>query len=196
MARATWRAMWIGAAVAPLLVLTACSSGPEVRAMQDPQANFAQYTTFGFVEPLGTDKAGYQSIVSQHLKTTTRREMEARGLRYDPVNPQLLVNFNASLDDKMRVDSVPAPMPPGYGYYGYRRGFYQPWPMYADQTQVTQYQQGTLTIDVVDAAKKQLVWEGTVTKSVTGTDRKNVPGALDAAVAAAFAKFPTPAVAR
>ncbi|WP_199556050.1 DUF4136 domain-containing protein [Sandaracinobacteroides hominis] len=188
------KAMWIALATAPLLALAACSSGPDVRAMQDPSANFASYQTFGFENPLGTDKAGYQSIVSQHLKSAAQREMEARGYRYDAANPHLLVNFNATLNDKMRVDSYPAPVMAG-GYYGFRAGLYQPWPMYANQTEVTQYQEGTLTIDVVDAAKKQLVWEGTVTKSISSSDTKNVPAALDSAVSAAFAKFPTPRAA-
>lgn len=185
------RAFWTAIAAAPLLALGACSSGPEVRALSDPSANFSQYQTFGFVEPLGTDRAGYQSIVSQHLKDSTRRQLEARNLRYDPTNPQLLVNFNASLNDKMRVTTTPEPvMAPGY--YGFRRGFYQPWPLYAESTDVTQYKEGTLTIDVVDAARKQLIWEGTATKAVSSKDTQNVPAAIDGAVAAAFAKFPIP----
>jgi hypothetical protein len=173
------------------LGLAACASGPEVRAISDPSANFAQYQTFGFADPLGTDRAGYQSIVSQQLKASTRRELEARGLRYSEQNPQLLVNFLAQLNDKMRVTTTPEPvMAPGY--YGYRRGFYQPWPMYTERTDVTQYQEGTLTVDVIDAARKQLVWEGTVTKSVTSKDQQNVGTAIDGAVTAAFAKFPVP----
>ena len=174
---------------APLLGLAACASGPEVRSMSDPSANFAQYQTFGFADPLGTDRAGYQSIVSQQLKAATRRELEARGLRYDQSSPQLLVNLNAQLNDKMRVTTTPEPMM-APGYYGYRRGFYQPWPMYTERTDVTQYQEGTLTIDVIDAARKQLVWEGTATKSVTSADMKDVGAALDAVVTAAFKKFP------
>jgi hypothetical protein len=62
--------------------------------------------------------------------------------------------------------------------------------MYTERTDVTQYQEGTLTIDVIDAARKQLVWEGTVTKSLTSKDKNDVGTALDAAVTAAFAKFP------
>ena len=183
------RMIWMALAAAPLLALGACSSGPDVRAMTDPSVNFSQYQTFGFVDPLGTDRAGYQSIVSQHLKDSTRRQMEARGLRYDATNPQLLVIFSAKLDDKVRVTSTPEPVMMG-GYYGFRRGFYQPWPLYTESTDVSQYQQGTLTIDVVDAARKQLVWEGTATKAVTSKDSQNVGAALDSAVVAAFTKFP------
>ena len=189
----TKRAILVVMAAVPLLALAACSSGPDVRALSDPSANFSQYQTFGFMTPLGTDKAGYRSVVSQQLSDSTRRQMEARGFRYDPASPQLLVNFNANLNDKMRVTTVPEPVMGGYGYYGYRRGFYSPWPMYSERTEVTQFSEGTLTIDVVDAARKQMLWEGTVTKSVTSKDMQNVNAALDTAVAAAFTKFPVPA---
>jgi Domain of unknown function (DUF4136) len=187
--------MVAAALVSGMLLLACCASGPDVRAVSDPSANFAQFRTFGFAEPLGTDRAGYQSIVSQQLKAATTREMTARGLTYAPANPDLLVNFSAQLNDKMRVTTTPEPvMAPGY--YGYRRGFYQPWPMYTERTDVSQYTEGTLTIDVIDAARKQLVWEGTVTKSITSKDQANVPAALDAAVAAAFAKYPSPGPAK
>jgi len=195
MQRSTTRRLTTLLTLAAMTGLAACASGPQVRTASDPTANFAQYQTFGFVDPLGTDSRGYQSIVSQQLKTATRREMEARGYRYDAASPQLLVNFLASLNDKMRVTSTPAPVYAG-GYYGYRRGFYQPWPMYQESTTVSEYKEGTLTIDVIDAARKQLLWESTVTKSVTSKDMDNVSGALDAAVTSAFAKFPVSPGAR
>ena len=182
-------------AAASLMTLAACTSGPEVRVQLDRSADFSQYRTFAFVSPLGTDRDGYQSIVSQNLKAATQREMEARGLRLDVNAPQLLVNFNASLDDKLRVTSVPSASF-GMGYYGYRYGMYSAWPMYHDSTVVHQYQQGTLNIDVVDAARKQLVWEGVVTKSVSQHDIDNMEAAINAAVAAAFAKYPVAGPAR
>ena len=172
-----------------LLTLAACATGPDVHVESDRSVDFSQYRTFSFMSPLGTDRDGYQTIVSQYLKAATQRELEARGMRRDDNAPQLLVNFNASLDDKLRVTSVPMSYGMG-GYYGYRYGFYSPWPMYNDATVVHQYQEGTLNIDVVDAARKQMVWEGVVTNSVTRKDLDNVQAAIDRAVAAAFAKYP------
>lgn len=183
-----------------MLILGGCASAPEVRSAFDRSADFTQYKTFAFVSPLGTDRGGYQSIVSQELKADTQREMEARGMRLDTRAPQLLINFNAELNDKVRVSTRPAPtfgMGMGMGgYYGYRAGIYSAWPMYADQTVVTQYKEGTLNIDVVDAARKQLVWEGVVTGSVTEKDLDNLPAAINTAVLAAFAKYPIPAPAK
>ena len=173
---------------AALLAMAGCASSPTVRTNVDQSANFAQYKTFAFVSPLGTDRSGYRSIVSQHLMDATQRELEARGLRRVDGDSQLLVNFNANLSQKLQVMPSMGPMYGG-GYYGYRRGFYGAWPMY-DANTVTQYTEGTLNIDLVDAARKQLVWEGVVTNTVTDSDLNAVQPALYAAVAAAFAKYP------
>ncbi len=174
-----------------LLALAACASSPNVRTVADPSLNLAQYRTFGFAEPFGTDRQGYQTLVSSQLKASTRREMEARGFAYADSSPDLLINFGATLEDKMRVSQYAEPtmavMP--RGYYGYRRGYYQPWPQYSERTEVTQYKEGTLTIDLVDAARKQLVWEGTVTKSLQASS--DLSATLDKAVVAAMAKLPT-----
>lgn len=171
------------------LLLSACASGPQVRVSMDKSAEFSQYQTFAFADPLGTDRGGYQSIVSQHLKDATKQELEARGLRYVTSSPQLLVNFSAALNEKMRVMSTPAPML-GMGYYGYRAGMYTAWPLYTEQQTVTQYTEGTLNIDVVDAARKQLVWEGVVTDSVTQKELDQLKTSIGIAVKAAFAKYP------
>jgi len=180
-----------------LLTLVGCASGPTVRASAEPGTDFAQYKTFAFMSPLGTDRAGYRSIVSQQLMAATQREMEARGMRRVDDSPQLLLNFGATLSEKLEVTTMPAPayMYGAPGYYGYRAGLYSTWAYY-DQTRVWQYTQGTLNIDVVDAARKQLVWEGVVTDSVTQKDLDDVPTAISRAVAAAFAKFPIDRAAR
>lgn len=182
------------------LALAACATpGPKVRAEYDRSADLGQYRTFAFFAPLGTDKEGYQSAISGYLKAAARRELEARGLRYDEASPQLLVNFGAKLNDRLRVSEVPVPtvgvgIGYGRGYYGYRAGLYGAWPLYPTETRVDQYQEGTLNIDLVDAARKQLVWEGIAVGRVTQKTLDNVQPAVDAAVTSLFTKFPVAAV--
>ena len=142
------------ALTAAALAAAGCASTPNVRVVSDPTADFTQYRTFGFANPLGTDRGGYQSAVSQQLKTATRAQMEARGLRYVEADPDLVVNFGAALDEKYRVSTTPTPAM-GVGYYGYRRGMYSAWPMYRDETTVTPYNEGTLNIDIADARRRQ-----------------------------------------
>ena len=101
------------------------------------------------------------------------------------------ISTGGHFNQKLRITTMPtAGM--GGGYYGYRAGMYAPWPMYYDQTTVTPYTEGTLNIDVIDAARKQLVWEGVVTDSVTQKTLDNLATAINAAVAAAFEKYPIP----
>lgn len=183
--------------------LAGCASGPSVRIMSDPAANFTSYRTFGFADPLGTDRNGYHSQVSEALMQATRREMEARGFVYVPQDPQLLVNFNAALNDRVRVTTTPEPvignmgvgiaMGPGFGlggYYGYRGGLYAPFPMYEDRTTVTQYKEGTLNIDIADAAARRLVWEGIVTQRLDDSVYGDLGPTINRAVSAAFDRFP------
>jgi Domain of unknown function (DUF4136) len=189
------RRSWRLAGVAALLAVAACASPPTVRTNVNLGTDFTQYKTFGFVDPLGTGRAGYRSIVSQHLIADTEREMQARGLTRSDSAPELLVSFNAKLADALQV--VPGPLAPVMvgvgGYYGHRAGMDSTWPMYSQDT-VIQYTQGTLNIDVVDADHKQLVWGSVVTDSVTQKDRDNLPVAVNNAVVAAFARFPIPVV--
>jgi hypothetical protein len=185
--------------VAVMLMLGAAPvvAGPKASAASDTTVDLRQYQTFNFASPLGTDQSGYQSILSQNLKRASQAQLEARGLRLDEANPQLIVNFNARLDDKMRVSTTPAPtmtmgMGMGRGYYGYRGGMYGTWPMYQDQTTVSQYKEGTLNIDIVDAARKQLVWEAVVSDKFTEKKRDNIGKTVDDYMKAAFKKFPIP----
>lgn len=183
-------------ALATMAVSGAALAGPKAVASADKTVDMAQYRTFGFAQPLGTDQNGYQSIVSQNLKASTQRQMEARGLVLDQANPQLLINFNARLDDKMKVSTTPAMPPPmmyGRGYYGYRGSMYSTWPMYQDQTTVRQYKEGTLNIDVVDQARKQLVWEAVVTDTITQKKRDQLDRTIEDYVKAAFKKYPVAA---
>ena len=167
-------------------LLAACATGPKITADYDRGANFSAYRTFGFFETLGTDAAGYESLITQTLKSATRREMESRGYTYVETGADLSINFNAKLAQQTRVTSYPAaPM-----YYGYRSGYYGGWGGYGYDTHVQQYVEGTLNIDVVDTQRKQLVWEGVAVGRVTDKQREERQAALNAAVAEIFSKYP------
>lgn len=177
-----------------VLVAAGCSSGPRVRAERDATADFSRYRTFAFAEPLGTDRAGYQTMVSQYLKAATQRELEARGLRLVEADPQLLVNFNGKLSEKFRATAAPSSsITFGYGrggYYGYRSGIYTTWPLYPPEPQVQPYTEGTLNIDVIDAERKQMIWEGVAVGRVTDETMENLKPKIDEAVRAIFANYP------
>ena len=57
------------------LVLAGCSTGPRIVTNSDPGADWTQYRTFGFCEPLGTDRYTVRSITSNQLIEAAKREM-------------------------------------------------------------------------------------------------------------------------
>ena len=167
-----------------IVILAGCATGPRTTADYDRSADFSRYRTFAFFDPVGIDSSGYESLVTQTLKSAARREMKTRGYTYREAEPDLLINFNAKLAQQTRVSQTPAaPM-----YYGYRRGFYGGWGGY--DTHVDQYVEGTLNIDVVDAGRKQLVWEGVAVGRVTDKSREDRQAAINAAVAEIFTQYP------
>jgi hypothetical protein len=177
--------------VAASLMIVACASGPTVRTSGDPSANLASYKTFGYFDRMGTDKAGYSTILTSTLKESTRRELESRGLKYVDSNPELLVNFNVNVKDRTDVQSTPT----AGGYYGYRAGMYHGWAGYPQDIETVHYQEGTVGVDVVDATKKQLVWQGVAEGRITKAVAENPAGAVDKAITEIFAKYPTPSTA-
>ena len=164
-------------AVAALLV-SACQSTPEILHETSPAANFAGYKTFGFFSPLGTDKAGYQSAFTGHLKTASRRAMESKGYVYSDTNADVLLNFYGNIQDKQEIVSSPAPM--AGGYYGYRTGYYGGFG--ATSVDTYNYKQGTLTIDLVDPKQKALAWTATAEGRVSSDALKNPGPAIDTLV--------------
>lgn len=172
------------------LLLVACSSGPNIKADYDPTVDFSQYQTFNFYNPLGIENPNYSSILGQMFRETLTRQMELRGYTLSD-NPDLMLNVSAILEDKTKVTTYNDPY---YGgYYGYRRGFYDPWAGYGygTSTHVSQYTEGTVNVDMVDAAAKRMVWEGIAVGRVN-EDRSNaeVRAAIEAGVQEMFANYP------
>ena len=171
-------------------VITGCGGGGKIRADYDPSADFSQYKTYNFFADAGPEETNYQSFFSQYMIAAISREMEARGYTKSD-DPDLLVNFNARLQDKTDVRTTPAPTM-GMGYYGYRGGFYDPWGGYgyATETHVRQYTEGTFNIDLVDARRKKLVWEAVGVGKVTDELLENLEQKVNEGVPEFFATYP------
>lgn len=176
------------AILAGCATLAACASGPEIRSDTNPSARFAEYSSFAFFSPLGTDRAGYESVLTGRLKEATRRAMEAKGYVYSEAVPDLLLNFYANMEDKQEIRTYSTGPAWGVGYYGYRYGYYGAWG--GTDVQTVNYKQGTLTIDLVDAKDKVLAWHGTAEGRVSKEARQNPGPAIDAAVTEIMATVP------
>ncbi len=175
------------AIVAVVAFLAGCAApAPTIRSNEDPGTNFAQFDTYDFVPELAGDDFGYQSFLVQYLKDAINREMQTRGYKLSPENPELLVNFYVNTKEKIRSTSTPTM---GGGYYGYRRGYYSGWGG-GYETTVTQYTEGTLSIDIIDAARKQLVWEGVAVGRIRQSALDDLQGAANRVVPLIFERYP------
>src|ERR1044071_10366855 len=84
------------ALVAIGLLLSACETGPKIRANTAPNADLNSYKTYSFPAKLGTDRGDVQTPLTGYFKEAVRREMDARGYQYvDGGTADLWVNFHA-----------------------------------------------------------------------------------------------------
>jgi hypothetical protein len=183
----TYRAL--GALVlAAAALLAGCSSGPKIITNSAPDFNVASYRTFGFFQPLGTDNGGVRSLNSQVLIAATTRELEMRGFTRDDANPDLLVNFMGATKETLETRPSAGPSM----YYG--RSRYGTWGGYGmsvgTSTEVVQRTKGTLSVDLVDPKRNELVWEGAATATITDNMRENRNEVLNSVISQIFAQFP------
>jgi len=174
-----------------ILLMAGCASGPSIRVDKDPAADMSAYKTFGFFDQVATDRAHYSTIVTSRLKQAARTQLEAKGYRYDEQNPDLRVNFFVNISQKQEIRSTPS-MSVGMGYYGYRGGMYGAWGGYPYDVETVDYKAGTLSVDLVDAKKNALVWQGLAEGRVSDEAYKNPGPAIDAVMAQIFSNFPNP----
>lgn len=168
-----------------MLLLGACASTPRVSTVRSPEADFSRYATFAFHDPLGTDRDdGTGTILSEALKQATRLQLESGGYRYAEEAPDLRVNF--FVETKEVIEGIQRPGV-GFGYGIYHR-HYGVWADY--ETDIRQFTEGSLHIDVVDAARDQLVWEGVAQQRLRDDDFTFELDRVRSAVQRVFAQFP------
>jgi hypothetical protein len=137
----------------PVLLIFALTSCSSVRVNQDYDKNidFSQYKTYAFHKS-GIDKVEISDLDKKRILRSIDEVMATKGFTKSE-SPDLLINFFTK--EREQVDVNQFNMGWGYGW-----GFgWNPW-MWGNNTSVNRYTEGTLTIDVIDAKKKELVWQG------------------------------------
>jgi hypothetical protein len=174
-----------------LVLLSACSSGLQVRSDIDTDINFSQYSTYNFFDPMGIE-GGYNSpIFGELFRESISGEMNRRGYRLAD-NPGILINVTIRADDKVRLRSYTAPYMSG-GYYGYPGGVYGGSALgmgVATGTRVTSTTEASVFIDFVDIQKQRAVWQGVAVVDVTDEVRERLRDAIFTAVDKVIAEYP------
>lgn len=171
-------------------LLAACSTSPKIHALYEQGIDYSQYSTFSFAKELTPEGEEYNTLVEKYLKQAIALELQARGVQQ--VTPagdsDLLVNFNISTQEKIQRTRAPSL---SMGYYSYRgRPGYSYGLGYGTDYRVSQYTEGTLNIDVVDRARKQLVWEGVAVGRMKTLQPETMETEINEVVSSIFAEYP------
>jgi Domain of unknown function (DUF4136) len=146
-----------------LFLLASCSA---VRVNSDYEKNvdFASYKTYAF-HKTGIDKVEISDIDKKRILRSIDEEMTLKGFTKSD-SPDLLINFTTKAEKNVNVNQFYS----GFGY-GWGNGWS---PYWGGNASVYTNTEGTLIIDLIDAKKKELIWQGEgvgyLTKNTTKKD--------------------------
>jgi hypothetical protein len=117
----------------------------------DKQVDFTPYKTYAFHKN-GIDKAEISDLDKKRILHAIDETMSAKGFTKSD-NPDLLISFFTKEREEVNVNQLNA----GWGY-GWGWGW-NPF-LWGGNTMVTRHTEGSLYIDIIDAKKKELIWQG------------------------------------
>jgi hypothetical protein len=148
---------WCVQAFCMMLPAIACAS--DVQTDFDPSVDFAKFKTYSFVAGLELSKTGLLSNpdVRERIKNFISGVMETRGLMEVPRDQQydLAVRYWVARQEKTEETAVFMDDPMWAGYPPYWSGVWAP---YYTEYVVNNYVDGTLVIDLMNPATKELLW--------------------------------------
>jgi len=126
----------------------------------------AQYQTFNFLEydaQILVDVERRPENVD-YLKAAIARELEAKGLSQSD-DPDLFVNIGVVVKEEIQTRETD--IRTDMHYLGQRNYSWQ-----AQEVPIGTYNEGTVNIDLVDAAKNERVWEGSASAVILKNNTK------------------------
>lgn len=147
-----------------VLFLTASCNSIQVVADYDTTTDFSNYKTFAFYKK-GIEKVDISDLDKRRILKDIEAELLAKGFTKSE-NPDLLVNIFTKSRRKVDIYNN------YYGFYGGYYGYYGWFPWYYGPNfgmQISEYTEGTLFVDLIDAHKKELVWQGIGSGGLTTT---------------------------
>jgi hypothetical protein len=147
-----WAALFaIGAAISGCASMT-------VSSHIERGVNFSDFVTYDWGPPdnlpVGDPRLDNNPFFNDYLQGAVEKKLAGKGyVRAVTGTPDLLVHYHASVNQRMDVYEAD-------NRYGY---------CYADcQPQVTNYDQGTLIVDIVDTRTNKVVWRGWAQDTMDG----------------------------
>ena len=145
----------------PIVVLTfmlASCSSVRTAADYDKNVQFDSFKTFAFYKN-GIDKAEISDLDKRRILRAIESELMAKGFTKSE-NPDMLISIFTKSQQRVDVYNNAWGVG-GWGWGGWGWGGYGPWGWgWNNQPSVSTSTQGTLYIDLIDANKKELIWQG------------------------------------
>ncbi len=166
-----------------VFVLAGSCDTISVASDYDDNIDFTQYKTYGFFKD-GIDKAEISDLDKKRILRAIDEEFSKRGFAKSET-PDLLVNIFTQ--SRLNVD-----INQFYGGWGYGWGYgygYWGYPWWGGYPSVSTSTEGTLYIDLIDATKKELVWQGVGTGVLT-LDRDKKEERIKEFVSRIITQFP------
>jgi len=160
----------------------------DVKTDFDPSADFSRFHTFAFAGLTDITKTGLldNSLVRKRIEAGVSRELTKKGLQEVKMDghPDLLVHYWLGKKDKQRVQGTSGP---NAGYYGAGGGY--GWGANYNTVTTYEYTEGTLVVDLVEPARKELQWRATMVAILEDTAQENVELG-NKAITKAFENYP------
>jgi hypothetical protein len=166
-----------------LLFMGVGVAAQDVRYNFDQSADFSKFKTYKWVSI--KNAAQVDEITAKQITQAIDAELAKKGLtKTDSDNADLFVGYQTAIgtEKQLEVYNTGWGYGPGWGpgWYGYRGG------MGTSTATTSTIYTGTLDLDMYDAAKKQLIWRGAVTKTI---DQKANPEKRQKNLAKSIAKL-------
>jgi hypothetical protein len=165
------------------LVLAGASTvwAQDVRYNFDKTADFASFKTFKWVAIKGGKHVN--DIVDQQIRAAIEAELAVKGLvRTDADNADLYIGYQAAVDTEKQVNTFDTGWGYGPGWYG--PGWYGGGGMSSSTSTTSTIYVGQIIVDIYQAASKNLIWRGMVSKTLDAKakpdkQQKNLAKAMD-----------------
>ncbi|WP_268034938.1 DUF4136 domain-containing protein [Algoriphagus sp. PAP.12] len=167
------------------LILASCGSSGPVVVDSDLYSDFnlKNYQSFDFVavDAENTGKPEFEQNI-EYLKEAISKKFIERGLNQTSTSPDLLINLGITVEEKVQTRETSLATDP-FMYTGQRNYTWQ-----VQEVPVGTYQEGSLTMHLVDKKINQAVWVGTIDRALPNK-AKNTPATIDNAVDLLFKKL-------
>jgi hypothetical protein len=175
---------WLGALA---LALVAGCSSMRVDADWNPQAHFDKLSTWGWLpREEGARTAGGvdDPLLHQRIEAAIEDVLAGRGYALaEAAPPDFLVAYHVAIEKQLEARTL---------YSGYNTGVWIG-PMWSE-TYIDEYRLGTLLIDVIEPARREVVWRGRAQARVQEwRSPEQREARVREAVEQVLAKFPPPA---